>query len=124
MSDAALLVAHGSRRNEANAELVAVAERFAARRPELIVEIAYLELADPDIPSGARACVERGATRVSLLPWFLSPGSHVRGDLERFRKQFSEQYPDVTFCCSPPLGVHDKLIDVLEERLEEGWQEE
>jgi sirohydrochlorin ferrochelatase len=117
MSSAILVIAHGSRRPEANRDLLEIARRLAARRPEQIVEIAYLELAEPDIPTGAQRCVDRGASEVRLLPYFLSAGAHVLEDLERYRTEFAGAYPHVTFRCCPPLGVHPALIDVLLERL-------
>lgn len=119
MPAAILLIAHGSRRAEANAELRQVADLLAARRPDDLIEIAYLELAEPDIPTAARRCVDRGATEVRLLPYFLSPGAHVREDLAGFRDAFAAEFPGVQFECSPPLGVHPLLIEVLLERLDE-----
>lgn len=120
MPSAILLIAHGSRRPEANHDLVEVANSVSARRPEEIVEIAYLELAEPDIPAGARRCVERGATAVRMLPYFLSAGAHVQEDLAGFRDRFRAEYPGVTFECCPPLGLHPGIVDVLLERLAEG----
>jgi sirohydrochlorin ferrochelatase len=119
MPAAILLIAHGSRRQAANEDLVKVAEAMRARRPELCVEIAYLELAQPDIPTGARRCVEHGAQDVRILPYFLSEGNHVRGDLEGFARRFEAEYPGVRFVCCPPLGLHPAIIDVLLERVEQ-----
>ena len=118
--DAALLIAHGSRRAEANADLHRLAELVAARDAVPIVEPAFLELAEPDIPAGAARCVERGATRVRMLPYFLSMGVHVADDLEEHRAAFAARYPHVTFTVCPPLGLHPKLVEVVFERLAEG----
>ncbi|MEM1063577.1 MAG: CbiX/SirB N-terminal domain-containing protein [Planctomycetota bacterium] len=115
---AALLIAHGSRRAEANADLARLAEIVRAREVFPVVEIAYLELAEPDIPAGAAACVERGAGKVLMLPYFLSMGTHVADDLEEFRTQFLEKYGGVEFEVCPPLGLHEKLVDVVFERLD------
>ena len=119
MTTAILLIAHGSRKAAANEDLVHIAEQIRARRPSAIVGIAYLELAEPTIPQGANACVTRGASEVRMLPFFLSPGSHVVDDLERFRGEFTQQYPDVTFVLCPPLGLHPLLVDMLLERLDQ-----
>jgi len=56
---AVLLIAHGSRRAEANRDLADLAELLRERGEYDVVEIAYLELAEPTIPAGARACVRR-----------------------------------------------------------------
>jgi sirohydrochlorin ferrochelatase len=119
---AALLIAHGSRKPEANADLVALAEAVRERGKLEIVEIAYLELASPSIPEGAQACVSRQATRVLMMPYFLSAGSHVVEDLGRFRDQFQTEYPNVEFAVCPPLGLHPLIVDVVFDRIVEGEQ--
>lgn len=115
--NAALLIAHGSRRQQANDDLHRLAELVTARGEFDIVEPAFLELAEPDIPAGAARCVERGATNVRMLPYFLSMGVHVAEDLEEHRTAFLQQYPGVSFDVRPPLGLHPKLIEVVLERL-------
>jgi len=116
---AALLIAHGSRREEANADLVRLADAVRATRQFGLVEIAYLELAEPDIPAGADACVKQGAERVLMMPYFLSAGVHVRNDLQEFQESFREKYPGVAFEVCEPLGLHPKLVEVVIERLKE-----
>lgn len=121
MSSAILLIAHGSRRAAANADLVRLAEIVRIRRPQEIVEIAYLELTEPTIPQGAARCVERGATRIRMSPFFLSAGTHIAEDLAGFRREFSVQYPGVQFQLCPPLGLHSLLVEALLERMNEVW---
>lgn len=119
-SEAILLIAHGSRRPSANDDLVHLADMVRERRPDDIVEIAYLEITEPTIPEGARRCVDRGARHVFMLPFFLSAGAHVSDDLEAYRSQFQAEYPNTQFACCPPLGLHPLIIDILLDRLEEG----
>lgn len=117
---ALLLIAHGSRRQEANDELVKLAELVRQRRPKDIVEIAYLELAPPSIPDGAINCVAHdGVSEVRMVPFFLSPGRHVAEDLERYCGQFTEKYPGVKFVVCPPLGLHPHVVDALLVRADE-----
>ena len=113
---ALLLIAHGSRRQEANEELGVVAAELRARGRYAIIEIAYLELATPTIDSGGTICVEQGATEVILLPYFLSAGKHVVDDLATAKETLSHRFPDVRFALAAPLGGHPLLLDVLEER--------
>ena len=54
-----------------------------------------------------------------MLPYFLSAGSHVSRDLDRFRRQFSEMHPQVEVQLCPPIGLHPLLLEILEDRLEE-----
>lgn len=116
---AALLIAHGSRREEANADLVRLADAVRETNRFGIIEIAYLELAEPDIPTGAQACVKHGARRILMMPYFLSAGVHVRNDLQKFQEQFRAKYSGVEFEVCEPLGLHPKLVEVVIERLRE-----
>jgi sirohydrochlorin ferrochelatase len=113
---ALLLIAHGSRRAEANADLDYIAGGIRERKRYSIVQVSYLELAEPGIDAGGALCVEQGATEVILLPYFLSPGVHVVEDLAAARKRLSERFPGVRFVLAEPLGRHPLLIDVVEER--------
>ena len=116
---AVLLIAHGSRRPEANEDLVRLSQMVRETNRYPIVEIAYLELAEPTIPQGATKCVERGAKRVLMLPYFLSAGVHVRSDLKEFQSQFRDQFEAVSFEVCEPLGLHPGIVEVVFERLKE-----
>jgi sirohydrochlorin ferrochelatase len=120
---AVLLIAHGSRRTEANDDLRHLAELLLARGPYRLVEISYLELAAPSIAEGGRACAARGAKRVLMLPYFLSAGRHVTSDLEQHRIDLAREFPAVEFQLCAPLGLHPKIVDVVVDRLREGDEE-
>jgi sirohydrochlorin ferrochelatase len=119
MVTALLLIAHGSRNKEANDDLLFVAEDLRRCGLYPIVEASYLELAAPDIFGGARKCLDEGARRVILLPYFLSAGIHVRRDLSAFREQLASQYPGAEFLLAEPLGRHETLIQLVLLRAQE-----
>jgi sirohydrochlorin ferrochelatase len=118
MKTALLLIAHGSRQEEANADLHHVADGLR-RRGWPVVEAAFLELAEPGIEEGGRRCVAQGADRVVLTPYFLSAGVHVRRDLSAARARLAERFPAVEFRLAEPLGRHPLLLDVVAERARE-----
>jgi sirohydrochlorin ferrochelatase len=114
--NALLLIAHGSRRAEANADLDHLADELRRRGRFGVVVPAFLELAEPDIPTGGDRCVSAGATDVTLLPYFLSPGVHVREDLTAAMAAMAEKHPAVTFRLAEPLGRHPLLVEIVEQR--------
>ena len=81
-----------------------------------MVEAAYLEVAAPSIGEAGKGCVELGARRVLLLPYFLSAGVHVQNDLEEQRRALQQAFPDVTFILAQPLGRHAALVDLVLQR--------
>src|SRR4051812_17084299 len=124
MSTALLLIAHGSRQPEANADLLHVAAELRRRGPHRVVVASFLELAEPDIQAGGVRCVELGAERVILVPYFLSAGVHVRRDLTAARQRLAERFPRVRFRLAEPLGRHALLLDLVEERVREAEEPE
>lgn len=84
-----------------------------------MIECSYLELAEPTIPAGLQRCLERGATSIRMLPYFLSAGAHVTNDLGEFQREFLLQHPHVACELCPPLGLHPLMIEILSDRLNE-----
>ena len=70
-----------------------MAARISAQGEHPIVEACFLELAEPDIATGGSRCVARGATRVLMVPYFLSAGVHLLRDLTRAREELASDTP-------------------------------
>ena len=116
---AILLIAHGSRHEPANDDLRRMAVAMADGGDYPIVEAAFLELADPDIPAGGAACVARGADRVLMIPYFLSAGVHLVRDLTAARDALIAGHPGAEFVLGAPLGPHPLLQQLVGERVRE-----
>ena len=116
---AVLLIAHGSRQPSANDDLHELAARLSASGEHPIVEACFLELAEPDIPTGGSRCVARGATLVLMVPYFLSAGVHLRRDLTAAREELSCLHSEVEFRLGSPLGPHPLLDSLVEARIQE-----
>jgi sirohydrochlorin ferrochelatase len=118
MTTALLLIAHGSRHAEANDDLRLLAQRLRERGHPVVIA-SFLELAEPGIDAGAALCVAQGATRVVLVPYFLSAGTHVQRDLTAARDRLAKAHPGIEFRLAEPLGRHPLLIDVVADRARE-----
>jgi sirohydrochlorin ferrochelatase len=115
---ALLIVDHGSRQPSANAQVEIVAARVRERRPGVIVEHAHMEIAAPSLADGVAACVEAGAHEIIVHPYFLGSGRHTRQTIPELVAELSGRHPDIAIHVSEPLGVHDKLVDVVLERID------
>jgi sirohydrochlorin ferrochelatase len=118
MQNAIVIVDHGSRRDESNRMLEEVARLFAERFKEAyeIVEPAHMELAEPSIATAFARCVERGATRVVICPFFLGPGKHWTQDIPRLTAEAAEKFPGTGYHVAPTLGIDDLILDLLAKR--------
>ena len=118
--DAILLVGHGSRDPEGNRELKEFAHEVAAKAPEnTLVETCFLELTRPSIADGVTACVDRGATRVVLVPIILFAAGHAKIDIPNAIDRAKARYPQVEFVYGRPIGVHEKVVQIMQTRLQE-----
>ena len=118
MQTGIIIVDHGSRRDESNKMLEQVAALFAGRFREKydIVEPAHMELAEPSIATAYARCVERGAERVVVIPFFLGPGKHWTQDIPRLTADVAGQFPHTRFHIAPTLGIDDLILDLLAKR--------
>lgn len=96
-----------------------VAGLFARRFAEQyeIVEAAHMELAEPSIATAYAKCVERGAERVVVCPFFLGPGKHWTQDIPRLTADAAAQHPGTSYHVSKTLGIDDLILELLEKRV-------
>ena len=110
-----LLIAHGSRREQSNAEIAVVAESLAKRVQAQFeaTRHAFLELAEPAISDVIDQMINDGAREIVILPYFLSAGRHVYEDIPAIIEDKKNQYAQVKFLVVPYLGEAPDIIEVL-----------
>ncbi|WP_268898978.1 sirohydrochlorin chelatase [Geomonas diazotrophica] len=124
MKTALLLMAHGSRIAEANNAVHEIAKRVQKMTQFEIVEVSFREQHQPNIQQGVDACVAQGAERILLVPYFLYMGAHVLEDLPEELAEAKKRHPGVEMVLGKHLGVHDKLAEVVVERVAESLTEQ
>lgn len=115
-----IIIGHGSPRKEANT-IDSLAESLHAELhpgcSNHCVRGAYLQFSDPDIETVIEQSVAEGAGRIILHPFFLNAGMHVTKDIPELIESARLKYPSVDFIYTEPLGMHEKLVDVVKERI-------
>ena len=112
-----VLVDHGSKRQAANDMLLDVVALFRKVSGAAIVEPAHMELAEPSISQAFDACVKQGAKTVVVHPYFLSPGKHSQSDIPRMVCEAAAKHPGVQYHVTPPLGLDDKIAQLIVQRI-------
>lgn len=116
MSTALLLIDHGSVRKESNMLLEQLASLIQSMRPQLRVHLAHMELAEPTIAQGFANCVKSGAKEIIVFPYMLAQGRHACWDVPRLVNELASQHQDVAVHITEPLGLHQKIAEVVLER--------
>lgn len=107
-----ILLAHGSRAEaavQAHRDLAAaVADGIGqAVRP------AFLEMAQPDLPSTIDAVAGEGADHITVLPHFLGPGNHVGRDIPALVDAAHERHPDLTITLADHTGHRPEMLQTV-----------
>ncbi|MEF2967357.1 precorrin-3B C(17)-methyltransferase [Paenibacillus sp. M1] len=114
-----LLVGHGSRVEEGNDQLRELADRLAARKPELHIETCFIELASPSIAEGIDNCIRGGAKAVYIVPVILFAAGHSKLDIPMVIDRAKQKYPDAEFVYGRPISAQKRAVDILLDRIKE-----
>lgn len=113
-----VIVDHGSTREASNRMLEDFVEMFRAENRFDIVEPAHMELAEPSIDTAFDRCVERGAQRVVVAPYFLAPGKHWNKDIPQLTAAAAVRHPGIAYMVTAPIGLHPLMCDLIASRVE------
>src|SRR6266436_4357243 len=119
-----LVVGHGSRRQEANDDVREAARRIGEHCSFALVEAAFLEIEHPNIRGGFARLIERGANKITVHPYFLSPGRHTRGDIPVEVREAASHHSGVSYRITEPLSAHPLVIEASVQRIFESIHHE
>lgn len=111
---ALIILAHGSRREASNQEVATLAERLRDQLPEFdLLGHAFLELARPGINKTASDLITAGATRITVLPYFLVAGRHVVEDIPAQIAALDVSYPGTKITLLEYIGASTAMDGLL-----------
>jgi sirohydrochlorin ferrochelatase len=120
MKTGIVIFAHGSSIGSANDSVRVVAERVALQGGFDLVEAAFLEQGKPDLAEAIARLAARGASRILVVPYFLTLGLHLQRDLPRIVADIAHIQSNVEIRVTPPLDGHPAMAQALIERAREG----
>jgi sirohydrochlorin cobaltochelatase len=113
VKDAILLFSHGSLLCGAGETLRQLAERMRERGDAPIVERGYLNYSQPLFADAFASCMEQGATRITIVPYFLVAGKFVKVDLPREIDAVRTRYPEVEVQVAEAMRFHTSLAEAI-----------
>lgn len=114
-NNALILVAHGSRKESSNSEVMLLGEKV---KPLVdtqydIVKTAFLEFAQPSLEESIISSVKEGVKHIAVLPYFLASGNHVTRDIPTIVAQMTIMYPEVKIELKEHLGSATGMATLL-----------
>ena len=117
MKSALVLFAHGARDAQWSDPFRAMQNAVAARRPDLTVELAFLEIMQPSLADCVASLAGNGHQRIVIAPLFLAQGGHLKKDLPRLVKELEAKHPKSEISVLPPIGEVTELLNAISEWL-------
>lgn len=116
---ALLIVAHGSRKKESNDEVMSLAQELdsSGRSGYDRVLCAFNQFSDPSAESQIEALAAMGATRITVLPYFIAGGSHVVSDIPELVREASTRHPGIAFHITAHFGAFNGVKDLIIQEL-------
>ena len=116
--NALIILAHGSRRHESNQEIETLAKEVKkiAGNEYDVIEYAYLEIVEPTLLQSIERVVNRGVSDITILPYFLNSGNHVKRDVPTIIETATERYPDCRFKISVCVGMFEGMPKLILEQ--------
>ncbi|WP_026674977.1 sirohydrochlorin chelatase [Alkalihalobacterium bogoriense] len=114
---AVLYIGHGTRIKEGVSQF----ELFI-RKVKEVVDVpvqhhSFIELADPSIEEGIKACVEQGATSIAIVPVLLLAAGHAKLDIPEEIDKAKRRYPSVSFTYGRVIGIDKRMTKMVVDRL-------
>jgi len=86
---------------------------WRAQHPEVLVELAFLELMQPSL-EGAIAChITAGASDIVVVPVFFGQGGHIRNDFTVLLNSCQEKFPSVKLSATLAVGEDEAVLQAI-----------
>ena len=116
-TSALVLFAHGARDPEWRLPFEKIQRKIAVRRPDLTVELAFLEIMQPLLPEVVARLSEAGHTQLIVAPMFMAQGGHLKRDLRQMMDGLRDRYPAITLEMLPAVGDVEPILNAISEWL-------
>lgn len=113
MTTALVLFAHGARDPRWAEPFRRLQDIIRRRRPELIVELAFLEFMEPRLPELVKDLAGRGCAEVRVVPVFFGQGGHVLRDLPLLLAQLKSDHPQMRIEAAPAVGEDAEVLNAI-----------
>lgn len=111
--NAVVVLAHGSSEEEARAawHTLEGAVRAALAGPD--VPALLFQFGMDGLPGALDTLAARGAGRITVLPFFLFPGFHLRRTVPALLDEWRKKHPDVHVTLASPFGQDARVAALL-----------
>lgn len=110
--NAIVLLSHGSVLCGSEQNLLNLADRMRSTASDLVAA-GFLNYSEPSFETAVELCVRKGASEITVVPYFLVAGKFATEDLPARMRSVGERYGDLRLNLAEPLRFHPLLADAV-----------
>jgi sirohydrochlorin ferrochelatase len=118
MKEGIIILGHGSRREDANAEIRQFAQLLQEKNPKTDYQVAFLEFAEPSLNNAVAKLLQNSKLeKVIIMPLFLTMGTHIYRNIPDKILKIKADYPKIKFALAPHLGLDYRMMEIVQDRV-------
>lgn len=111
---ALIIIAHGSKKEKSNNEFLKLVKKIQQRNKSYhFIKASFLEFASPNIEVCVNELLLKGATSITLYPFFLNSGKHIQVDIPNTINELCLKYQDIEFKTLNHFGMSSKVLEII-----------
>lgn len=112
---ALIIIAHGSRREQSNNEIVSMVDRIRLMVNSQYERIthSFLEICGPSLTEAVEDCIRKGARDITVYPLFLNSGNHVQRDIPEMIRELDAAWPDCRIRLLQHFGGSEDIASLI-----------
>ncbi|WP_058306917.1 sirohydrochlorin chelatase [Gracilibacillus massiliensis] len=115
--EAVIYICHGSRLHKSKIESYALIDKVKKGVDIPLQETCFLELQEPTLAEAVSKVIEKGATKVIIMPILLLTAGHAKKDIPNMIDKEREKYPEIDFIYGRAIEVDAKMVEILIDRI-------
>ena len=108
-----ILFGHGARDARWREPFDRLASLWRAQHPQVLVELAFLELMQPNLEEAIGSHLAAGASEVVVVPVFFGQGGHLRNDFPTLLNECQEKFPDIALSATSAVGEDEAVLQAI-----------
>jgi len=110
---AIVLFGHGARDVRWREPFDRLASLWRAQHPQVLVELAFLELMQPSLEEAIASHRSAGVSEVVVVPVFFGQGGHLRNDFPTLLSECQERFPGVALSATSAVGEDQAVLQAI-----------
>ncbi len=117
MKTPVVLLGHGSKNLAAHEEFTQLRDLVRQLEPDREINLAYLQLKEPDLNSVIQKLVDEKNSEVIVIPVFLFAGNHIKEDIPELINDLKRNFPKLQIHFGRHLGPEWRIAGLVKERI-------